>query len=473
MIDSSFITKTEREIMAIYDREHQKRLLLLLLPAFIVICLVVSVLILAFLVGHATILGALPFQQNIAMGLTVAYLLGLSAILWGSIILTKRDKLFIPSLTIITSSILGTSLALVLWSSIQGLDPFGIAELTPFSVAIVVSGMISDMWLTYLVTVVMNIITIAVLLWMPKNPATSNIISHEFILIIGISLIYEWLFAILVIIFRRVLRDIISRVGVAYERAKQLDTLKEEFIASVNHELRTPLMTMQMYLETIRDGHHDMTSDQIQEALNQICNVEDSLVDMVKSILAVRHIDQESADIILIPVPLLQLIQEATTLIDPREGNLVQRPLHLHIAAEISVMGDKVRLLQVFTNLLSNAIKYSKPGTPIEISASILPKSNNHQLVEITIRDYGFGIPPEQIAFLFNRFVRLPRDLASNIMGNGLGLYLCRVMIDAMQGKIWVESEGIPDRGSTFHIQLLQSPIHQITSQVTAVRAHA
>jgi signal transduction histidine kinase len=78
------------------------------------------------------------------------------------------------------------------------------------------------------------------------------------------------------------------------------------------------------------------------------------------------------------------------------------------------------------------------------------------QMAEIQVR--SFGIPPEQISFIFRRFVRLPLDLASTITGNGLGIYLCRVLAEAMHGRIWVESEGVAGKGSTFYLRLLLAP---------------
>ena len=99
-------------------------------------------------------------------------------------------------------------------------------------------------------------------------------------------------------------------------------------------------------------------------------------------------------------------------------------------------------------------------------------------MVEIQVRDYGLGIPSEQIPLLFHRFVRLPRDLASNVVGSGLGLYLCQNLTEGMGGRIWVESPGIPGQGSTFHVQLplaertVSQPLPEPTTEEQEILNH-
>jgi signal transduction histidine kinase len=169
---------------------------------------------------------------------------------------------------------------------------------------------------------------------------------------------------------------------------------------------------------------------------------------------------------------LRQAIYDAAKLIDPREAGSAVRDLRVDVDELLLVWGDRVRLQQIFTNLLTNAAKYSDPGTTIEVTARILgaegsesgrwrqrrQKASQQQAVEIAVRDHGLGIPAEQIPLLFNRFMRLPRDLASKVPGTGLGLYLCRVMTVAMGGRIWVESTGIAGEGSTFYLELPLPP---------------
>jgi signal transduction histidine kinase len=100
-------------------------------------------------------------------------------------------------------------------------------------------------------------------------------------------------------------------------------------------------------------------------------------------------------------------------------------------------------------NVCTNALKYSQPGTPIGFSARTAGPC-----VIISISDKGKGVKPEHQVHIFQRFYRIESDVNSPVRGSGLGLYIAHRLIAAMGGKIWIESLGIPDEGSTFHIQL-------------------
>jgi signal transduction histidine kinase len=331
---------------------------------------------------------------------------------------------------------------------------------------------LGDRWTVIVATIATNLLTVLLFLLAPRAPALEHIVNSELVLLLPVSLIYQWLFASLMLAISQTFKRTLGQVGVAYERAKQLDALKDEFIASVNHELRTPLMTMQTYMETLRETSDTLPPEQVRQVLGQACQVGDSLVDLVKSILSSREIDREVAAIQAEEVALRAAIYDAARLIDPREAGSAARALHVEVDESLIIWGDRIRVQQILTNLLSNAAKYSFPGTPIEVTASVRSgeeserarwrlgrqKAAHHNSVEIAVRDYGLGIPPEQIPLLFNRFMRLPRDLASKVPGTGLGLYLCRVMTEAMGGRIWVESAGTPGEGSTFYIELPLPP---------------
>jgi signal transduction histidine kinase len=103
-------------------------------------------------------------------------------------------------------------------------------------------------------------------------------------------------------------------------------------------------------------------------------------------------------------------------------------------------------------NISTNALKYSHEGTTITFSAA--PSTENEKSVVISISDKGKGVAPQDQAHIFQRFYRLESDMNSPVRGSGLGLYISRRLIEAMGGKIWIESRGIPGEGSTFHILL-------------------
>jgi signal transduction histidine kinase len=139
------------------------------------------------------------------------------------------------------------------------------------------------------------------------------------------------------------------------------------------------------------------------------------------------------------------------------------------------VLADESRLRQIFVNLLSNALKYSSAGSPLEVmasgvSAGARPWAGGSTLTSdgavpvqevcISVRDYGLGVPPKEAARLFRRFVRLQRDIAGSVRGTGVGLYLCQQFVQAMGGRIWLESSGVPGEGSTFSFTL---PVAQPT----------
>jgi signal transduction histidine kinase len=135
------------------------------------------------------------------------------------------------------------------------------------------------------------------------------------------------------------------------------------------------------------------------------------------------------------------------------------------VPADLLVYADPARLRQILVNLVANAIKYSEPGTSLAIRASLLdasaqPGKTRHSApderlaVQISVQDHGLGVPPAEAHQLFQRFVRLRRDIAGPVRGTGVGLYVTRSLVEAMGGRIWVESAGVPGEGSTFHFTL-------------------
>ncbi|HLW01410.1 MAG TPA: HAMP domain-containing sensor histidine kinase [Ktedonobacterales bacterium] len=283
-----------------------------------------------------------------------------------------------------------------------------------------------------------------------------------------VPLLIVTLVVVLLIIIRQLLtmRDLVD-ARIATQRAEQLDALKDQFITSVNHELRTPLMTMTGYIDLLADPEMNTSPEKRVDMLERARNAGANLSYLVRSILDTRRIEDDARNFTPDVVNLREATEAALSLIDTREADPAGRRLHLQIPENLTIWGDQVRIQQILTNLLSNAIKYSPAEAPIWVTAYLVGDKNTRVLgrtptnraakpmVEITVQDQGLGIPPEQKELLFRRFVRLPREIAGSIHGTGLGLYLCRVFTEAMGGSIWVESTGEPGEGSTFHLRLL------------------
>ena len=287
------------------------------------------------------------------------------------------------------------------------------------------------------------------------------------------------LLAIALLVFRPAIRQVglsIAELERAEEQQRELAALKDQFIIDANHELRTPIMALYNNLELLslveRRERDDpaLRKDLIQQALTS----GDGLLRLLRNVLDVGALDSQNPRVTPTRVQLEPLVRLALETFDPREigegelapGAYQARAVTMNIPSDMIVWCDEGRLRQVLINLISNALKYSEAGSPIVISAqestkpSISgargrrPSDGELRYARVSVRDQGLGIPRELAPQLFQRFVRLPRDIAGPVRGTGVGLYLCRTYVEAMGGEIGVESSGVPGEGSTFSFTL-------------------
>ncbi len=238
----------------------------------------------------------------------------------------------------------------------------------------------------------------------------------------------------------------------AYAHEKDLELLREHFISSINHELRSPLMALQGYIDLARDLGKLEAYQQQQAMLDKGAEVAEHLTELVRSILAVRRLREADRITELSAVQVASLVEDAVrsvALTFDARAPIASDRFHVVIEQSVWVRADPERLLEVIINLLTNAVKYSALDGPIKISA-VVDSAQTH----IAIRDFGAGIPPADTAIIFEPFVRLDRDVRAKTPGSGLGLAICRANMNAMGGKISVESRGIPGEGSTFFLTL-------------------
>jgi len=259
----------------------------------------------------------------------------------------------------------------------------------------------------------------------------------------------------------KLLRDL----RIAYERQKELDRLKDQFLLNANHELRTPLATVQGYVELLGEHGADLSDEQVQMFLNKARRGCDELELLLANIMDAGRVDADISRMMLVPVALRDAVMGVLDLVNPRERGDLRvgegRAFTVDVPADCLVYADELRLRQVLLNLIGNAVKYSPSGSPIEVVARVVDDpttvglmTSGQPVVDVAVIDHGPGIPPADQPRLFERFVRLDRDLGGRIPGTGLGLYISRRLVEAMGQRIWIESSGIPGEGATFHFTL-------------------
>lgn len=251
----------------------------------------------------------------------------------------------------------------------------------------------------------------------------------------------------------REVEELYEHLRVEHQHLRELDQLKDRFIMMASHELRTPLTSVQGYLELMAQFQDELPPGLCREYLQKAERSCEQLVTLFGNIMDASRLEVDKGIHLaqVEPVSVQDMIQSVMNLIEPQVIH-EQREIYLHIPLHLQVQADPGRLRQVLLNISTNALKYSLPQAPITFSARVADDSNSAVVISVT--DKGKGIAPQDQTRIFQLFVRLEQDTESSRQGSGLGLYISYRLIEAMGGKIWVESEGIPGEGTTFHIQL-------------------
>ena len=265
-----------------------------------------------------------------------------------------------------------------------------------------------------------------------------------------------------------------SELREALKQAQESERLKNHFLMTASHELRTPLTAVQGYLELLGSFGDVIDEDLKARFLNNARRACEELVLLLGNVMDTSRIDQDRVALNLGPVQVVKAVQLILEILEPtlaREG----RPVEVEIADDLYVWVDELRLRQVLLNLVGNALKYTPAPSGIAITAACTNSTElnrrlssarqqvfagpSDQFVVIAIRDWGPGICPEDQSQLFTKFMRLDSAINSIQRGAGLGLYLCRQLVEAMGGCIWLESKGIAGEGSTFALAL---PLYKV-----------
>ncbi len=229
------------------------------------------------------------------------------------------------------------------------------------------------------------------------------------------------------------------------ELAAETDRVKQEFVAMIGHDLRTPLMFVQATLSLLSDCVAEILSDKDYKRLQSAELETKRLNRLLDALLDVSRLSSGKFTIEAETVYLWPILERAADAVSELAANAGIRVILPD--ADLEVCCDEERIIQVIVNLLSNAIKFSPSGN--EVSVSLVEME---EMLEIRVTDHGPGIPPEQRDLLFERFSRLSMPKEQRKDGTGLGLAIAKLIVEAHGGKIGVESE--LGEGSVFWFRL-------------------
>jgi signal transduction histidine kinase len=217
--------------------------------------------------------------------------------------------------------------------------------------------------------------------------------------------------------------------------------LQDDFVSTISHELRTPLGFIKGYSTSLLRQDTTWDKNTEREFLTVIDEEADRLTHLIESMLESARLHSHTLQFRFAPLRLDALLRDVTSRVLTHYPDL---QVNIDIGAVPPIMGDPLRISQVFENLFSNAIKYA-PGSALTLSIQYTDTK-----MTVAFADQGEGIHQDYLPFLFERFYRVPGDRV--VKGTGLGLYICRQIILAHHGKIWAES--VLNKGTTFYIEL-------------------
>lgn len=223
----------------------------------------------------------------------------------------------------------------------------------------------------------------------------------------------------------------------------------DAFINAVTHELKTPIASIRLYLETLKT--RDVDEEQRREFYNIMLADSDRLLLTVEQVLRASRTGLKRRRIANSVVNVGEIVQECLELTRVRYG-LNETHLIYNVSPEATtakISGDIDELRAAFSNLLDNAVKYSDDEVRVSVSVSAL----DDKRVAVRVSDKGIGIPSEQLKRIFKRFYRVPGRFMARVKGTGLGLFIVHSVVKKHGGRVFAESSGL-GHGTTFTVHL-------------------
>ncbi|MDX1917575.1 MAG: ATP-binding protein [Candidatus Caenarcaniphilales bacterium] len=209
----------------------------------------------------------------------------------------------------------------------------------------------------------------------------------------------------------------------------------DDFVSTVSHELRTPLTSIRGFAETMLQSGDRLNEESKKRFLQIIKDQADHVSRLVEDLLFVSRLDNHKIHLVVRPLDLKKHVDKVCEAMTNQAGGRIF--LYEFANPLPGVLADSDRLEQILTNLISNAIKYSPDSSLIKVRA------HEHQedpaKLKISVIDNGVGVPEEDQATIFNRFSRVDNPLTRKIKGTGLGLYITKSLLIAMNGEVWLE----------------------------------
>ncbi|MBA3334531.1 MAG: HAMP domain-containing histidine kinase [Acidobacteria bacterium] len=222
----------------------------------------------------------------------------------------------------------------------------------------------------------------------------------------------------------------------------------DAFLNAVTHELKTPIASIHLYLETLKT--RSVTEEKKQEFYDVMIADTNRLLNTVEQVLQASQARERKQLLNISEIEPAGLLRDCVDIVR-RRYNLNKDTIAFEdLSGGAKILGDTAELQAVFTNLLDNAVKYSGDAVAkISVELKIADKKS----LEIRINDEGIGIPPDQLKRIFRRFYRVPGFVAHKAKGTGLGLFIVQTIVKKHKGKIFAKSEG-ENLGSTFVVRL-------------------
>lgn len=231
------------------------------------------------------------------------------------------------------------------------------------------------------------------------------------------------------------LQETTDKLKKANETLQELNKLKDEFVSLASHELRTPMTAIKGSLSTVLEGYAGEVPKEAKEFLTASYNENDRLIRLVNNLLNISRIESGRFSFAFEKVNIDELIAEVVSNLE-----IAAKEKHLFLRYERNnsipqVMADSDKLKEVLINLIGNATKYTHEG-------GVLVKTEfSEGKVIVSITDTGHGISKEDQEILFQKFSRVQKEYSKQAGGTGLGLYICKKIIEGHKGEIWLQSE--------------------------------